>query len=129
MNLKQFLKFVLTKGNINDNEKLFCQLCPVFIIYAMIISFLVAQLQTQSCNKLYCLINYFGPLFYKFWGRPMLKFGRVSLSLQSHMEISHVLLLLTEVNPLTPKISLVILLTLCHIVLVMLVWRIWCWIN
>ena len=59
----------------------------------------------------------------------MLKSGRVSLSLQSHMEISYVLLLLTEVNPLTPKISLVILLTLCHIVLVMLVWRIWCWIN
>ena len=59
----------------------------------------------------------------------MLKSGRVSLSLQSHMEISYVLLLLTEVNPLTAKISLVILLTLCHIVLVMLVWRIWCWIN
>ena len=51
----------------------------------------------------------------------MLKSGRVSLSLQSHMEISHVLLLLTEVNPLTLKFSLVILLTLCHIVLVMLV--------
>ena len=59
----------------------------------------------------------------------MLKSGRVSLSLQSHMEISYVLLLLTEVNPLTPKISLVILVTLCYIVLVMLVWRIWCWIN
>ena len=59
----------------------------------------------------------------------MLKSGRVSLSLQSHMEISHVLLLLTEVNPLTPKISFVILLTLYYIVLVMLVWRIWCWIN
>ena len=27
-------------------------------------------------------------------------------------------------NPLTPKISLVILLTVCHAVLVMLVWRI-----
>ena len=34
-----------------------------------------------------------------------------------------------EVNPLTPKISLVILLTVCHTVLVMFVWRIWCWIN
>ena len=32
-------------------------------------------------------------------------------------------------NPLTPKISLVILLTVCHTVLVMLVWRIWYWIN
>ena len=59
----------------------------------------------------------------------MLKSGRVSLSLQSHMEISRVLLLLTEVNPLTPMISFVILLTLYYIVLVMLVWRIWCWIN
>ena len=29
-----------------------------------------------------------------------------------------------DVNPLTPKISLVILLTVCHTVLVMLVWRI-----
>ena len=32
-------------------------------------------------------------------------------------------------NPLTPKISLVILLTVCHTILVMLVWRIWYWIN
>ena len=31
--------------------------------------------------------------------------------------------------PLTPKISSVILLTVCHTALVMLVWRIWCWIN
>ena len=31
--------------------------------------------------------------------------------------------------PLTPKISITILLTVCHIVLVMLVWRIWYWIN
>ena len=28
-------------------------------------------------------------------------------------------------NPLTPKISLVILLTACHTIYVMLVWRIW----
>ena len=34
-----------------------------------------------------------------------------------------------EVNPLTPKISLVIPLTVCHTVLVMFVWRIWSWIN
>ena len=33
------------------------------------------------------------------------------------------------VNPLTPKVSLVILLTVCQTVLVMLVWRIWFWIN
>ena len=32
-------------------------------------------------------------------------------------------------NPLTPKISLVILLTVCHTVLVTLVWRTWYWIN
>ena len=32
-------------------------------------------------------------------------------------------------NPFTSKISLVILLTVCHTVLVMLVWRIWFWIN
>ena len=32
-------------------------------------------------------------------------------------------------NPLTTMISLVILLTVCHTVLVMLVWRIWYWIN
>ena len=31
--------------------------------------------------------------------------------------------------PLTPKILLVILLNICHIVLLMLVWRIWYWIN
>ena len=37
--------------------------------------------------------------------------------------------LITTLNPLTPKISLIILLTVCHIVLVMLVLRIWCWIN
>ena len=32
-------------------------------------------------------------------------------------------------NPLTPRISLVILLTVCHTVLVMLICRIWYWIN
>ena len=32
-------------------------------------------------------------------------------------------------DPFTPKISLVILLTVCHTVLVMFVWRIWYWIN
>ena len=32
-------------------------------------------------------------------------------------------------DPLTPKISLVILLTVYHLVLVMLVLRIWYWIN
>ena len=34
-----------------------------------------------------------------------------------------------KLNPLTPKISLVILLTVSHIVLVMLIWRIWYCIN
>ena len=33
------------------------------------------------------------------------------------------------INPSTPKISLVILLTVCLTVLAMLVWRIWCWIK
>ena len=33
-------------------------------------------------------------------------------------------LLWTLINPVTPKISFVILLTVCHTVLVMLVWRI-----
>ena len=32
-------------------------------------------------------------------------------------------------NSLTPKISLVILFTVCHTVVVMLIWRIWYWIN
>ena len=35
----------------------------------------------------------------------------------------------SKINPLTPKISLEILLTVCHIALVMLVLRIWYWIN
>ena len=33
------------------------------------------------------------------------------------------------VNPLTPKISLVILLTICHTILMMSIWRICYWIN
>ena len=33
------------------------------------------------------------------------------------------------IYPSTPKISLVILLTVCLTVLAMLVWRIWCWIK
>ena len=33
------------------------------------------------------------------------------------------------INLLTPKISLVILLTVFHVVLLVLVWRIWYWIN
>ena len=32
------------------------------------------------------------------------------------------------INPFTSKISIVILLTVCHTILVMLVWRIWSWI-
>ena len=32
-------------------------------------------------------------------------------------------------NPLTPKISWVILPTVCHTIYVMIVWRIWNWIN
>ena len=35
----------------------------------------------------------------------------------------------TGINPLTSKISLVILLTVCHTIHMMLVWRIWNWIN
>ena len=35
----------------------------------------------------------------------------------------------SPLNPLTPKISLVILFTICHIILMMLVQRIWYWIN
>ena len=31
--------------------------------------------------------------------------------------------------PFTPKISRVILLTFCHAILMMLVWRSWYWIN
>ena len=34
-----------------------------------------------------------------------------------------------NIHPLTPKISLAILLTVCTIILVMLIWRIWYWIN
>ena len=33
------------------------------------------------------------------------------------------------IDPFTPKISIVILLTVCYTILVMLVWRIWSWIN
>ena len=33
------------------------------------------------------------------------------------------------VNPLTPKISLVIVLTICHTILMMSIWRICYWIN
>ena len=33
------------------------------------------------------------------------------------------------VNPLTPRISLVILLTICHTILMMSIWRICYWIN
>ena len=33
------------------------------------------------------------------------------------------------INPSTPKIILVILITVCHTNLVMLVWKIWYWIN
>ena len=34
-----------------------------------------------------------------------------------------------NLNPVTPKILLVILLTVCHTVLVMLLWRSWYWVN
>ena len=34
-----------------------------------------------------------------------------------------------RINPLTPKISLVILLTVCQTIIIMFVWRIWYQIN
>ena len=34
-----------------------------------------------------------------------------------------------SLNPVTPKISVVILLTVCQMILIMLVWRIWYRIN
>ena len=34
-----------------------------------------------------------------------------------------------QLNPFTPKISLVILITVCFTILMMSVWRIWCWIH
>ena len=34
-----------------------------------------------------------------------------------------------SINPFTHKISVGILLTVCHTILMMLVWRIWSWIN
>ena len=53
------------------------------------------------------------------------------LLLNQFLRGKHLRLLRTFVlwlNPLTPKISFVILLTISHTVLVMLVWRIWYWI-
>ena len=45
--------------------------------------------------------------------------------------IMHIFLPLKSigVNPLIPKITLVIFLTVCQMILIMLVWRIWYWIN
>ena len=48
-----------------------------------------------------------------------------SISIPQRIQI---LLFLSSLNPLTPKISLIILLTVSLTVLVMLVWRIWSWI-
>lgn len=39
------------------------------------------------------------------------------------------LIVLLNINPLAPNISLVVLLTDCYIVLEITVWRIWFWIN
>ena len=36
---------------------------------------------------------------------------------------------IARINLLTPKISYVILFTVCHTTVVMLIWRIWYWIN
>ena len=44
-------------------------------------------------------------------------------------ELKHILKSLCVANPLTPKISLVILLTVCHAILMMSIWRIWYWID
>ena len=40
-----------------------------------------------------------------------------------------VLALSPPIKPLTPKISLLVLLTVSQMILIMLVWRIWYWIN
>ena len=51
--------------------------------------------------------------------------GKLRSSLITPMRSDH----LIKVNPLTPKISLVILLPVCQTTLIMLVWRIWYRIN
>ena len=45
------------------------------------------------------------------------------------LTLAHPNCALNNLNPLTPMISEAILLTDCHTLLKMLVWRIWFWIN
>ena len=55
--------------------------------------------------------------------------GFICLTLKWALIWERVLIRAWELNPLTPKISLVILLTVCHAILMMSIWRIWYWIN
>ena len=59
---------------------------------------------------------------------------KVTLIIWKRVKIWEKMLQLTNnlpfyINPLTPKISLVILLTVCHTIHMILIWRIWYWIN
>ena len=52
-----------------------------------------------------------------------------SSSDKEHVQIMLSILGTETLKPFTHKISLIILLTVCHTILTMLVWRIWYWIN
>ena len=74
-------------------------------------------------SELFCLFNWSkegckGVLVHIWFKRQQLipKNGKINISLNL-------------LNPFTTKISLVILLTVCHTILIMFILRTWCWIN
>ena len=95
------------------------------------------NLVTPSDNKA-IMLNY-GAVFWSSIANPELYTSKVFNNhpyIRDWFDFPSTLLLgrssksqVTLFNPLPPKISLVILPTVCQMIFIMLVWRIWYWIN
>ena len=104
-----------------SNKDLLGGLMPVVKGDILSINFHQSNLFQVKANVLNFTFSYWWQLFIKLY-----LFSKVRSKVQN---VSFRNSLQWAINPLTPKISWVILLTVCNIVLLMLVWRIWYWIN
>ena len=112
---------ILRKFENISNQVLFIQFSIVLLLYSVAVdssplSSISPENQVTPPQK----ILQTTPLPHKIWevANPWDRVGQ-----------AHDMLTNLSVNPLTLKISLVFLLTVCQVILIMLVWRIWYRIN
>ena len=107
---------------LTRSVKTLCQLSQ--LCWNPIILFII---NNESCFDNFCTIYSHLSKGRLSLSQLVIKFGQFSQLYYVWIKISTVGSV--AINPFTTTISLAILLTVCHSVLVMLVWRIWHWIN